>query len=371
MSNPTHEKLDLETDFTLLSQVFDDPDKRYVILFLYELRSELLQDFANEKRLKGFEKIMSLQEEDEVYISSFKTFADDYDSMVDLFFELGLIKNVKNRRDWDKKGDDFVVKLVEGIHLDDGVVLCSVDALLHILRRNMGGWTKAKLNKVLKELRGIMCQAYPIIHPFIKIADEDYYIPNDLYYLLQNYANPYQVLRVDLTIVGVRERLTEWLENVESLIILFDPLLKKAAVKREVRKAIQDGVRDLVDYAADNISKLSKKFNPDHESELFEKWKVILNELLHAEFLGEELLEKVDGIRGLFTGKKRTMSYFEFMKKASFNEDDLLTNIRNDLLTCRKELIKLKKKLKHHTKKSIKLLNLDYEREILLEEDED
>lgn len=369
LDHPDHTKLDLDVDRILLQQVFDDPDKRHVILLLYELRSELFQDLKNPARLNAYVKIMELET---IYVSSFKTFADD-EALVDIFFELGLIKNLRSRREFDRKDDDFIVKVVEGIRIDEDVIIVPVDALLAILRKNFSGWTKAQLNKTLKELQGIMCQTYPVIHPFVVAADEDYYMPDDLYYLLDLYANPYQCLRVEITIEGVHDRIRDHLDQLQKQVKVFDPLLTKARTKKVLAQGLnqaEEPPEDLVEYLVEELPKVSKKFHPDSELEKFEEWKQSLNALLHGIHETEDLLAKVEQIKAIYAGKTRDMTYFEFIRKVSFNEEDLLTRIEDDLVACRRQMIAIRKKLKPLTPKKTKLLNLDYERELLIEEDE-
>ena len=65
------------------------------------------------------------------------------------------------------------------------------------------------------------------------------------------------------------------------------------------------------------------------------------------------------------------MSYFEFMKKVSFNEDNLLSKIENQLVEFRNLIIKHRDRIEKFSMKKLKLLNLDYERELVLEEDDD
>ncbi|GAB4305291.1 MAG: hypothetical protein Kow0069_00840 [Promethearchaeota archaeon] len=368
-----HETLDLEVDWELVNQVFDDPAKRHVLLFMFEVRSELLENLENEERILAFEKIMSLSREDEVYVSSFKTFVPDYDRFVDLLFELGLVKNVKSRREFEAKEDDFVVKLVDSIRVEEGLVLCSPEAILAMLSSNLAGWNRAKLNKVLKELLGIPCQNHPVVHPFLKVAGDGYYLPDDLYELLEELVNPYLCLRVELTLTGLKNRVASWQEQVDSWVQLMDPALKKAPVRKRLAKAKEEGIRDFVVDLAKNVPKLAKpkKFDPEDKSEEYLRWAKALNRLLCAWLEGTALLQEIEGIERKYSGKKREMTYLEFMRKVSFDEDSTLTNLREMLKECREKFVELRKSIKDITKKKVRLLTLDYDRQLVLAEEDD
>ena len=71
------------------------------------------------------------------------------------------------------------------------------------------------------------------------------------------------------------------------------------------------------------------------------------------------------------TGKNKKYSYLEFIEKVSFNEDNLVDEIQNSLLTLRNELVDINDELLKLTKKEIKLLNLDYERFIITSSDDE
>ena len=71
-----------------------------------------------------------------------------------------------------------------------------------------------------------------------------------------------------------------------------------------------------------------------------------------------------------YSGKNRRFSYLEFIEKISYNEEGIVDNIQNSLIELRKELVRINEKITKLTEKEIKLLNLDYERIILMSSDD-
>lgn len=55
----------------------------------------------------------------------------------------------------------------------------------------------------------------------------------------------------------------------------------------------------------------------------------------------------------------------EFIEKISFNEDNIIDKIQDQLISLRNEIIEIDKEISKMSKKDIKLLNLDYEKFIL------
>ncbi|HEA70496.1 MAG TPA: hypothetical protein ENH98_01075, partial [archaeon] len=62
-----HNRLTLEEDIQLINNILDDIDMRYIILFLYVIRNDLLKDLSDETLIESYNKILAL---DEIYKSN-------------------------------------------------------------------------------------------------------------------------------------------------------------------------------------------------------------------------------------------------------------------------------------------------------------
>ena len=60
----------------------------------------------------------------------------------------------------------------------------------------------------------------------------------------------------------------------------------------------------------------------------------------------------------------------KFIENVSFNENNIVDEIQEELIALRKEIIEINNQFSNFTKKDIKLLNLDYERFIITSSDE-
>ena len=59
-----HTTLELEFDRELLEDVFDSPDLRYVLLYMFIIRKELFQDLIDDDLMESYELLADLEEPD-------------------------------------------------------------------------------------------------------------------------------------------------------------------------------------------------------------------------------------------------------------------------------------------------------------------
>ena len=362
-----HENLDLEMDHKLLNHIFNNPLRRYILIYLFLIRKEFLKNLEDETRLDFFIKISNIENPQVAFIKSYKD-----EQLIDVCLELGLFTNLKDRRDFNQKEDDFEIKYLGGIRIDENKILVDPDTLFRILRKTGHNYSKAQINKTLKELTGISCQNTTQIHNFVKQADEEYYLPDDLYYLLESNCNPYHTLRIELTIEKFAEKVNEWNKKVKTFLKEIDPLLLKVEYQKLVREAIKNKQdNDLIKYLLDKEKELPKKFKPDNPPDLYIKWKNLVNLLLSNNILIEDISKNVENLIALYSGTPPGYSYFDFMKLTTFNEGGIVDNIQKQLVEARKNLLGIQDQLGKYSERLMRLINLDYERALLLQEMEE
>ena len=186
----TTSELDIEVDRKLLNQVFDTPIRRHILIYLFLIRKEYLKNLDDPRREDFFIKFSNLEIPSVGFIRSYKD-----EQLIDVCVELGIFTNIKDRRDFDRKEGDYEIKTLKGIRVDEGTILVDPDGLFRILKKTGSNYNKALINKTLKELTGIICQNTPQIHALVKPADEEYYLAEDIYHILESDCNPYQNLK--------------------------------------------------------------------------------------------------------------------------------------------------------------------------------
>jgi len=362
-----HTELDIEIDRKLLNQVFETPIRRHILMYLFLIRKEYLKNMEDPRREDFFIKFSNLEAPSVGFIRSYKD-----EQLIDVCLELGIFTNIKDRRDFDRKDDDFELKSLKGIRVDEDTILVDPDALFRILKKTGKSYNKALVNKTLKELTGIICQNTPQIHSFVKQADEEYYLANDIYQILESYCNPYQALRIELTIEGFGERVEDWDKKLKKFIRNMDPILLKADFQKLVNKAAEEQQdSDIIQYILDKDKELPKKFKPEDPPELFPKWKDLVNLLLRSNIQVEIISKKSEELIALYSGKNQKHPYFEFMKLVAFNEDGIVDAIQEQLISARKDLLEIQQQFGKYTDHLVKLVNLDYERALLIQEMEE
>jgi len=356
-----HNSLSLEYDRNLIIRILEDINMRYIILFLYIIRNELFRDLKDPKIIESYNRVLAL---DEIYKGNIITFWEE--EFTNIAIDLGLFKNIRSIREFEKKDQDFIIKLGDTtITLEGDTISVPADTLYLMITKKFKFLTKRNFNIALTQLKGVRCEYNGMIHPFIyQIGDEDYTLSDELYYILDQFGNIYQALKIENTIERFYERLKEILEKVIEFIAIFDSTLNNKQAIKKINQAIEEN-KDIIEYLKEENISLSEKFEYekiDKSEPIFKDWHSRFIQLLRSRYRIENIEQEINKLRNYYSGTEKKYDYLEFIEKVSFNEDDIVDHIRNDLLEARNKLIEINDIIKKLNKKQIKLLNLDYER---------
>jgi len=364
-----HLNLTLEHDKNLIESVLDNMDMKYIILFLYIIRNDLFKDLTNKSLIESYERVLML---DEIYKNNIVNFWDD--NFIEIYIDLGLIKNIRSIREFKQKDDDFIIKLgEETITIENETISIPEDILFLIINKKFKFLTRRNFNLALTRLKGVRCEKSNLIHSLvIDIGEHDYTLPDDFYYILDQYGNIYQAIKIEVTIEGFYQRFKETHDKINNFIKILDPALNTKPIIKKINKAIEEN-KDIIQYLKDEKAELSNKFNfdkIDKNNDIFKKWNSQLILLLKNRKYLAEIDAKLRDLKKNYSSKEKKYSYLEFIEKVSFNEEGIVDNIQNSLIELRKELIKVNKQISELSEKELKLLNLDYERIILMSSDD-
>lgn len=360
-----HKNLTLEHDKNLIDKILDDIDMRYIILFLYIIRNDLFKDLSDENLIEAYNRVITL---DEIFKNNVVKFWDK--EFIDIYIDLGLIKNIRSLREFEQKEDDFILKIgEETITIEQNTLCIPDDTLFLMINKKFKNITRRNFNSALTRLKSVRCERSNTIHSLIlEIGEHDYTLPDDFYYILDQFGNIYQTIKIEVTIEGFYQRFKEIKEKVIDFIKIFDPILNTKVVIKKISKAIDEN-KEIFQYLKDEKVELPNKFNFDKfdlKDNIFKKWNSKLIFLLSLRKNLDQIENKLINLKNFYSGKEKKLLYLEFIEKISFNEDGIIDNIQNTLIELRKELININEKISELTEKDIKLLNLDYERFILL-----
>ncbi|MFX1592382.1 MAG: hypothetical protein ACFFCL_06780 [Promethearchaeota archaeon] len=363
-----HINLTLEHDKNLINNVLDNVDMRYIILFLYIIRNDLFKDLTNNNLIESYERVLIL---DEIYKNNIVNFWDE--EFIEIYIDLGLIKNIRSIREFKQKDDDFIIKLgEETITIEKDTISVPDDTLFLIINKKFKFLTRRNFNLALTRLKGVRCEKSHVIHSLVLgIGEHDYTLPDDFYYILDQYGNIYQSIKIEMTIEGFYQRYKEILEKINGFIKIFDPILNTKIIIKKINKAIEES-KDIIQHLKDEKVELSDKFNFDkinRDDDNFKQWNSQLLVLLNYRNQLEEIDSKLIDLKKNYSGKDKKYSYLEFIERISFNEQGIVNDIQNSLIELRKELVKINEQITKLTEKELKLLNLDYERLILMSSD--
>jgi len=364
-----HKTLTLEHDKNLINKILDDVNARYIVLFLYVVRNDLFKDLNDKTLIESYEKVLVL---DDVYKSNITDFWDK--EFYDVYIDLGLIKNIRSLREFDQKADDFILRLgEETVTIEKDIISMPDDSLYLMITKKFKSLTRRNFNLALTRLKGVRCENSNLVHSLIyEIGEHDYVLSDDIYYILDQYGNIYQSIKIEVTIEGFHQRLHEIKEKIEKFTNVFEPTLNTKSVIKKIKTALEEN-KDVVQYLKDEKVELSDKFKfgkVDVSGELFKEWKSKLDSLLKLRFQTDQIDMKLITLKKFYTGKDKKYSYLEFIEKVSFNEDEIVDKIQGSLLDFREDLVNINEAISNFTLKEIKLLNLDYERLIILGNDE-
>ncbi|MFW9951640.1 MAG: hypothetical protein ACFFKA_16110 [Candidatus Thorarchaeota archaeon] len=360
-----HKNLSIEIDRSLIEKIIDDIDMRYVVLFMYIIRNDLFKDLSNPILIENYERVLIL---DEIFKSNvLKSWDEDF---IEIAIDLGLFKNIRNFNDFQQKDNDFSIKLgEETITIENNVISIPDDILFLMINKKFKNINRRNFNLALTKLKGVRCETTNIIHPFVLgIGEHDYCLSDDLYFILDQWGNIYQTVKIEITIEGFYDRFSEIKKNAEDFLELFDPKLLNKAIQKKITSAIDSG-KEIFNYLKDEGIKLSEKFNfekVDQNEKVFKNWYTKLILLININYKMKNIENSLLDLKKIYSGKSKANSYLKFIEKVSFNEDGIIDKIQLTLIDLRNKLIEINNEISKFTKKDLKLLNLDYEKYVIM-----
>ncbi|MHA2289748.1 MAG: hypothetical protein ACXABG_13265, partial [Promethearchaeota archaeon] len=331
-----HTNLSIGNDKNLIEKVLDDIDMRYIVLFLYIIRNDLFQDLNNSELIEAYEKVLIL---DEIFKNNIVSFWDD--DFTEVAVDLGLFKNIRSMREFQQKEDDYIIRLgEETVTIENDTISVPDHSLFLMINKKFKSLTRRNFNSALIKLKGVRCETSNIIHPFIsEIGDHDFTIPDDIYYILDQYGNIYQAIKMEITIEGIYKRFLEIQEKNNEFIDIYEPKLRTKPVLKKVHEALNND-KDIIKHLKDEKIELPDKFTYDEidiENSTFKDWSSKLILLLKFSFQMNQLEAKLLEIKKLYSGKGKKFNYLEFIEKVSFNEDNIVNTIQSGLIKLREE----------------------------------
>ncbi|QEE14532.1 hypothetical protein DSAG12_00345 [Promethearchaeum syntrophicum] len=379
-----HTTLDLEYDRMLLEDVFDSPNLRYVSLYMYIIRKDLFQDLLDDDVIEQFETITSLDEPTVEDITRICT-----GDFIKALFQYKMITNLRSYEIFQSKGNDFKIRFAKGLNLthdelsesEEEVHIFFNEAYLErILNPIIPEMTQTRIHESLERLRAMMCPKSSMIHELVHKYGDFYVIDDDFYYIIEEFGNPYQALRIELMIRAMSSKYKEIESNINEVLKQYDSSIVKAPIMKKLKQAKEKGKEDYVKYLIDKSRKktLPHKFwveFPDIEiPDNYVKWKDSLNQLFNLKLKFIDIDLKMDELRAHYSGKNQKMTYLKFIQKSTYDEDNISERIKTLLIEARNSLKEVSENLEKYPKKEMKLLNLDIERMIIekgLDEEED
>ena len=364
-----HINLTFEDDKNLINNILNNVDMRYIVLFLYIIRNDLFKDLSEDDLIESYEKVLVL---DDIYKNNVINLWNE--EFIEIYIDLGLMKNIRSIREFQEKDNDFIIKLgEETITIENNIISVPDDTLFLIINKKFKSLSRRNFNLALTRLKGVRCEKSSVIHPLIiGIGEHDYTIPDDIYYILDQYGNIYQAIKIEITIEAFYQRFKEIQDKINKYIKIVEPTLNTKLVVKKINKAIEEN-KDIIQYLKDEKVELSEKCDfdkIDKDNDIFKQWNSKLLSLLKLRFQIEQIDDKLKDLKNYYSGKNKKLNYLEFIEKVSFNEDGLVNNIQNSLIGFRKKLVEIKDQVEEITEKDLKLLNLDYERLVIVSSDE-
>lgn len=359
-----HKNLTLEDDAKLIHNIMDDVDMRYIILFLYIIRNDLFKDLSDQNLIESYNRILIL---DEIYKNNIiNSWEEDF---IGTYIDLGLIKNIRSKREFDQKDDDYIMRLgEETVTIEQDTISVPDDTLFLIINKKFKFLTRRNFNLALTKLKGVRCEKSSIIHSLIyEIGEHDYTLSDDLYHIIDQFGNVFQTIKIEITIEGFFQRFNEIKEKLDEFINFFDPILNTKLVVKKINSAIEEN-KEIIKYLKEVKIELSDKFNTDKISKddpLYIKWTTKLLKILNFRYQLGEIEKKIKDIKKFYSGKNKKFKYLDFIERITYNEEGILDIIQNALIKLREELVPINEEISKLTKKELKLLNLDYERLII------
>ncbi|MHA1473793.1 MAG: hypothetical protein ACTSQ5_01260 [Promethearchaeota archaeon] len=370
-----HTTLDLEYDRMLLEDVFDSPNLRYVSLYMYIIRKDLFQDLLDDDIIEQFETITSLDEP--TVENLIRICTGDF---IKALFQYKLITNIRSYEMFQSKGNDVKIRFAKGLKLTHDEISESEEEvhiffnevyLERVLAPVVQEMTQTRIRESLERLRAMMCPKSSIIHELVHKYGDFYVIDDDFFYIIEEFGNPYQALRIEIMIRAMSKKYKEIESNINGVLKQFESSIVKAPIMKKLKQAKEKGIEDYVKYLVEKSRKktLPHKFwveFPENEiPDNYLKWKNSLNELFKLKLIFIDIDLKMDELRAHYSGKNQKMTYLKFIQKSTYDEDNISEKIKNLLIDARNSLKEVSEKLEKYPKKEMKLLNLDIERMII------
>lgn len=334
---------------------------------MFLVRSNVFRDLEDDEITKGFESLYNLDEitvKDLVLVFS--------GEIIENLFEFNLIRNIRDYKSFQSKSDNTTVILHDGVYLDAEKVLFSEEGLLSIIKPNFPVVTLSKIKKTLNTLRTISCFVSNATHPLVHKYKEDYTIDEELFQILLLLGNPYLALRLERLVVDLQENSKEIeLQLKKYLKIMYSDVFKGSFIKKleKANEKSKDG--NILDYIVKKSRNLPKKFNPTKITETFNNWFGKFNSFLSMKNDFISINNEFQKVKNFYSGPDQKMSYIDFIVGVTENEDQISSDFKNSLLKIRENLKEIKKVIDYTSEKELKLLNLDLEREIIENEEEE
>ena len=379
-----HTTLDLEYDRMLLEDVFDSPNLRYVSLYMYIIRKDLFQDLLDDDIIEQFETITSLDEPTVEDLTRICT-----GDFIKGLFQYKLITNIRSYEIFQSKENHVKIRLAKGLKLthddisdseEEVHIFFNENYLERVLAPIIPEMTQTLIHESLERLRAMMCPKSSKIHELVHKYGDFYVIDDDFFYIIEEFGNPYQALRIELMIRAMSNKYKEIERNINEILKQFESTIIKAPIMKKLKQAKEKGKEDYVKYLVDKSRKktLPHKFLlefPENEiPDNYIVWKNSLNQLFKLKLNFIDIDIKMDELRALYAGKNQKMTYLKFIQKSTYDEDNISEKIKTLLIDARNSLKEVSEQLEKYPKKEMKILNLDIERMIIekgLDEEED
>ena len=157
-----HKQLSIEVDKNLINKVFENVEMRYILLYLYIVRNDMLKNLSDESWLNSFKRLMNL---DEILKSDLELYSNK--ELTEILIDLRIIKNLRSLKELEKKEDDFLIKILEPIRIEENKIIVPENTLFPIISKNFTFLTKRNFHYAISRLKGIMCENSDVNHPFL------------------------------------------------------------------------------------------------------------------------------------------------------------------------------------------------------------
>ena len=332
-----HNKLSLKYDRNLINSILNNINTKYTLLYLYIIRKDLFNNL-DEDLIDRYEKVIIL---DDIYKNNVELLWDR--EFIEKVIDLGLFKNIRSRREYDQKDEDFILKMGEyTITIEKNTILTPKDTLFHMISKRFKSLPQKDFELGLTKLKEVRCEASSAIHRFIyEVGDQDYVLSNELYDILDQFGNIYQAIKIEPTSDGLLQICKEIKDKIVNIVMIFDPILNNKIIIKKLTKALEINNKEELE-----ITELAIKLK------MFENI-IILSisnidfQILHnyqdeMERINNQLIE----IKSNYTGNQ---DYLKFLAEIPIKINEIqesLIKIRDNALGAKRAVIELENRIK-------------------------